>query len=128
KSNQLLKKAIEVAGSPEEKSEAHILLANVELKHGNKTAARQLLYQAIRDNPKNVNPYEIIGDLYYNSYDDCAEEKNYAKDRLIFIAAYEMYKKAGSNNKMLKAKAAFPSGAELHELNWFVGEEKEVGC
>jgi hypothetical protein len=66
--------------------------------------------------------------LYFGSFNDCAKKDSYAEDRLIYIAAYEMYAKAGNGQKMTQAKAQFPSTSEIFDLNWTEGESKRVGC
>jgi len=72
--------------------------------------------------------WEKIGDLYYNSFDDCAKRQNMAEDRLVYLAAYEMYQKAGNASGMARAKAQFPSKEEIFLLNWQAGSTQRVGC
>ncbi len=71
--------------------------------------------------------WEKIGDLYATSR-DCKKRKSPAEDRLIYLAAYEMYAKANNNHKMTSMKAMFPSKSELTVMNWKSGESKPVGC
>jgi tetratricopeptide (TPR) repeat protein len=129
KAEQFLKEATQLAKTPEDKSEALIGLGAIEAKKGNKSGARDLFRQAAAANPGNKEAYEKIGDLYSNSFNDCSKKKSMAEDRLIYIAAYEMYQKAGDAQKMANAKAQFPSTAEIFELNWKEGEAKQIsGC
>ena len=69
-----------------------------------------------------------MGDLYYNSFDNCAKKQNLAEDRLVYIAAYEMYQKAGNAQLMARAKAQFPSKEEIFLLNWQTGSNQQVKC
>jgi hypothetical protein len=46
----------------------------------------------------------------------------------VYIAAYEMYVKAGNSNLMARAKAQFPSKEEIFLLNWQTGSSQKVGC
>jgi hypothetical protein len=65
--------------------------------------------------------------LYYSA-NECKKLESQAQDRLIYIAAYEMYAKAGNSQKMAAAKALFPSKEEIFLLNWKTGEQKNTGC
>ena len=42
------------------------------------------------------------------SNDDCRKNNNPAQDRLMYIADYEMYSKAGNSQKMSSIKKTFP--------------------
>jgi tetratricopeptide (TPR) repeat protein len=128
KGEQLLKEAVTLAKTPAEKGDALIGLGAIEAKNGKKSAARDLFRQAAAANPSNKEAYEKIGDLYQNSFEECSKKKSMAEDRLIYIAAYEMYAKAGDAQKMANAKAQFPSTSEIFELNWKEGESKSTGC
>jgi len=123
KGEALLKEAVTLAKTPAEKSEALIGLGAIEAKAGKKSAARELFRQA-----GTKEGYEKIGDLYQNSFEECSKKKSMAEDRLIYIAAYEMYAKAGDSQKMANAKAQFPSASEIFELNWKEGDQKPTGC
>ena len=46
----------------------------------------------------------------------------------MFIAAYEMYKRAGDTKKMHGAKTQFPSKEEIFTNNFEVGQSLPVGC
>ena len=63
-----------------------------------------------------------------NSYDDCKEGVSRVKDRGVFLAAYEMYQKAGDSQRMASAKAQFPSIEEIFNENMKEGESLTVGC
>lgn len=128
KAEELFKEASELATEPAQKSESLVNLGSVMAKKGAKSAARDYFRQALAADPTNKEPYEKIGDLYSSSFDDCSKKESMAQDRLIYIAAYEMYAKAGSNQKMAAAKAQFPSKEDIFLLNWKVGEEKSTGC
>jgi tetratricopeptide (TPR) repeat protein len=128
KAEGLFKKALSYASTPQENAEALIALGKVEERGDNKPAARQHYRDALSKDPGNKIAFEAIGDLYYNSYIECAEKKSQATDRLVFIAAYEMYAKAGNKEKMANAKSAFPSSSEMHDLDWKEGDVQAVGC
>lgn len=128
KAEELLKEALTLTNDGAQKSETLIYLGSVQAKAGAKSAARELFRQAVAADPSNKEGYEKIGDLYSSSFDDCAKKESMAQDRLIYIAAYEMYARAGNNQKMAQAKAQFPSKEDIFLLNWKTGEEKTTGC
>ena len=123
KAEAIMKEAMPFAKTPQEKSEGNLYLGSIEVKKGNYNGARDLFRQS-----GSSEAYEKIGDLYYNSFDNCAKKQNVAEDRLVYIAAYEMYQKAGNNGLMTRAKAQFPSREEIFLLNWPVGSAQKVGC
>ncbi|MEJ0054858.1 MAG: hypothetical protein WDN75_03925 [Bacteroidota bacterium] len=47
---------------------------------------------------------------------------------MIYLAAYEMYQRAGNSALMSRAKAQFPSKEDIFLLNWLVGSSQKVGC
>jgi len=122
------KEALEIATTASDKADMLILLGSNESRKGSKTSARELFRQAIAADSGNKEAYEKIGDLYSNSFSECSKKESYAEDRLVYLAAYEMYAKAGNQQKMAQAKGQFPSTTELFELNWNEGEVKKVGC
>ncbi|MFM7193423.1 MAG: tetratricopeptide repeat protein [Bacteroidota bacterium] len=131
RAEELIKEALLVADaakSAEQKSEALMYLGTIEIRKGNKVGARGFLLQAGAADKNNKEAFSKIGDLYYNSFDDCAKRQNKAEDRLVYIAAYEMYQRAGDGPAMAKARAQFPSVEEIFELNWKKGEPKKISC
>ncbi len=126
KAEGFFKEAQSLCNDPNDKSDILILLGVVESKKGSKINARELFKQAIIANPSNKDAYEKIGDLYMNSCDDCCKRVSQAEDRLIYLAAFDMYAKAGKQDKMKAARGQFPSVTELFELNWKEGETKRI--
>jgi tetratricopeptide (TPR) repeat protein len=128
KAEGLYKEALPLAPTPQDKSEIQTYLGGIESKKGNYVGARDLYRQAITTHSSNKEAYEKIGDLYYNSFDNCSKKQSLAEDRLVYLAAYEMYVKAGNNQLMARAKAQFPSREEIFLLNWQAGSNQKVGC
>jgi tetratricopeptide (TPR) repeat protein len=128
KANQLLKEALELAPSNSDKADVLIYLGTVETKIGSKPAARELYRQALAADPSKKEAYEKIGDLYYQSFNDCKKEQSMAEDRLIYLAAYDMYQRAGDTKKMAMAKEQFPSREEIFLVNYQAGQTIRVGC
>lgn len=128
KAAEKFNEALTLAKSPAEKSETLIYIGTTQAKNGNKTAARESFRSAAAADPSNKDAWEKIGDLYASSMNDCKKLESQAQDRLIFIAAYEMYSKAGASQKMANAKEQFPSKEDIFLLNWKVGDQKSTGC
>ena len=128
KAEELINEAVSLATSNQDKAETFILQGDLLAQRGSKGAAREAYRKAIVADNTNKEGYEKIGDLYINSFKDCAKGGSMAEDRLIYIAAFEMYAKAGNQQKMAAARGQFPSVTELFELNWKEGESKSISC
>jgi tetratricopeptide (TPR) repeat protein len=128
KAEEYLKEALSLAKDANDKSEILIYLGSIEGKKGNKSGARDLYRQSLAANPANKDGYEKIGDLYQTSMPECSKKVSMAEDRLVYIAAYEMYQRAGNSQKMAAAKSQFPSVTEIFELSWKEGESKKIDC
>jgi tetratricopeptide (TPR) repeat protein len=111
-----------------EKGEAQFYMGSIEAKKKNYPAAREMFRAAAAADPSNKDAWEKIGDLYYNSFDECSKKTSMAEDRLVYIAAYEMYQKAGNSAGTTRAKAQFPSKEEIFLVNWQKGSAQRVGC
>jgi tetratricopeptide (TPR) repeat protein len=124
----LLNEALTLAKAPAEKADVNILLGDNENQSNSKGAAREYYRKALAADPTNKEGYEKIGDLYYFSFAECSKKKSLAEDRLVYIAAYDMYARSGNAKKMGQAKSQFPSVTEMFELNWKEGEVKKIEC
>ena len=122
----LLNEALTLASTPAEKADINLLLGDNENQKGNKPVARDYYRKAIAADPSNKEGFEKIGDLYYFSAGECAKKQSLAEDRLVYIAAFDMYAKAGNQEKMKSSRGQFPSVTELFELNWKEGEAKRI--
>lgn len=110
------------------KSETLVLLGKLRQRENQKSTARKFYRDAIAADPSNKEAYSLIGDLYMSSFADCKKEEDMVKDRLVFIAAYNMYKKAGDVSKMQTAKSQFPSTEEIFTNNYEKGQAMGIGC
>jgi tetratricopeptide (TPR) repeat protein len=122
------KEALQLATTPGDKSETLIYIGTTQAKAGNKSAARESYRQAAAADPSNKDAWEKIGDLYATSFAECGKKESQAQDRLVFIAAYEMYAKAGNQQKMASVKEQFPSKEDIFLYSWKVGDVKSTGC
>ncbi len=123
------KKAIELSSDDEQKGEIYMDMASINLKNGNRAQARTYALQSAGlSSTQASKAYKMVGDLYMNSYEQCRGGKNMVEDRAVFIAAYDMYAKAGNRQGMNNAKEQFPSKEEVFTYNKKVGETVKVNC
>lgn len=117
-----------LAQTSEEKAEAYYTLAMAKRKVGNKIVARSFALKAAAADAKfAVKAYNLIGDMYYNSWQIC-NNKNPVLRRVTYIAAYEMYKRAGNKVMMAKSKRQFPAIEMAHTHGMSRGQMVSVGC
>ena len=121
--------AIESAGdNNNQKSEMFLRKAQIYQVIGNKLKSRDNARKSISLNSSNSDAYKIIGNLYMSSYEDCREGKSRVQDRLLFIAAYNIFKSGGLSNQANRAREQFPSMEEIFNENLEVGESMNTGC
>lgn len=125
---QYHEEALKLASTSEEKYDALMGQALGASKLGNKTRARKLAYEALSEKPDGKEAYNLIGNLYFTSYDDCKEEKSQVSDRAVFLAAFEMYKKAGNTSQMEASRSQFPSIENIFNEGKEVGSNITIGC
>jgi len=125
---QYYEEAEKLAGNKDEKFDAIMGQASVNSKRGNKTRARALAYEALSAKPGSAEAYNLIGNLYFTSFEDCKGGESKVKDRGVFLAAYEMYQKAGNSSQMQASKEQFPSIEEIFSENYEEGQSITVGC
>lgn len=128
-------KAVSLAKDDENQKKAEMLITigNIQRSQGKLGEARSTYYKAIEaDNSVAKDAYSAIGDMYMNSHKSCTGG-NELKDRYVFLAAYDMYAKAGDSRGMANAKAQFPSIETIFSLGAMSGGVKEgstvsIGC
>ena len=121
--------AIESAGdNNDQKSEMFLRKAQIYQVIGNKVKSRDNARKSISFNSSNSDAYKIIGNLYMASYEDCREGKSRVQDRLLFIAAYNIFKSGGLSNQANQAREQFPSMEEIFNENLEVGQSMNTGC
>lgn len=119
--------ALETA--PEEKiAEIYFDMATIYKAKGDKMSARSYARKSIAaGNSNKSDSYNLIGDLYFASFKDCANT-SLVKSRATYIAAYNQYKMAGNSTMMAKAKEQFPSMEEIFTESMKLGQEVQVEC
>jgi len=110
------------------KAELYLKIARIKRSDGQKSPAREYANKALSMDPSLKDAYKLIGDLYFNSFDQCAGKKDMVLDRAVYIAAYNMYKKAGNSGAMGKAKAQFPGIDAIFNGGYEEGQQIKVNC
>jgi tetratricopeptide (TPR) repeat protein len=128
KAEFFLGEALTLAKTNPDKAEVLLLQGSIAAKRGSKAEARKLFRQAVETDPANKDGYEKIGDLYYNSFNECSKRENQADDRAVYLLAYDYFARAGATQKMSAAKAAFPSKEDIFLVNYQQGQSISVGC
>lgn len=124
-----LNQAAELSENDEQKADIYLSLASLNQKQGNKSAARDYALRAAQASRGVADKaYTLVGNMYFTSYEQCKQGKDVVEDRAVFIAAYEMYKRAGNTEGMQNAKEQFPSKEEVFTYNKRVGDQVKVGC
>ncbi len=120
--------AIESSNDNAQKSEIYLNKAQLYAVIGNKNKSRNNARRSISLNSKNSDAYKLIGNLYMGSFEECREGKSRVQDRLVFIAAYNIFKSGGLAAQANQAREQFPSMEEIFNENMEVGESMNTGC
>ncbi|PIB36862.1 hypothetical protein BFP72_16370 [Reichenbachiella sp. 5M10] len=120
--------AIDLSEDNLKKSEIYMNVAQMYANAGQKSTARTNARKALANDPSASDAYTLIGNLYFQSYNDCRKGESRVDDRLVFIAAYNQYQKAGNTTMMAKAQEQFPTIGEIFELGLEEGQSMTVGC
>ncbi len=121
-------KALEMSSVDKEKSDALLGLAITSNKLGRKIIARKHAYEALSFVPNNPAAYNLIGNLYFTSFNECQAGESRVIDRAVYLAAYKMYERAGNNDQMKASKEQFPSIEEIFNENYEEGQTITIGC
>ncbi len=128
KGEAYITEALSLAPNAGDKGDMYMRLGEIRVEKGDKSAAREMFEKAAAADPNVTDAFSRIGMLYYNSFDDCATREHMAKDRLVYLAAFDMFAKANDQRMMTEAKKQFPSTSEIFELNWTEGSTQKVNC
>jgi tetratricopeptide (TPR) repeat protein len=120
-------KALSLNENNEVKSNIYYNLAMIYTLKNQKSKAQEFAYKSINTN-NNKEAYSLIGSLYLSSFNECVGENDIIVRRSVFIAAYDMFKKAGDEENMAIAKENFPSAEEIFMNGYILGQELKVEC
>jgi len=123
-----LEESVELTDDNTKKAESLYSLAIIQMNLGKKVSARDYCRKAVAADPTKKDAYKLIGNLYYNSFDDCKQGKNPVYDKAVYMAAYDMFRRAGDNAGMSRAKAQFPTREEIFTWDLEEGSSYKVGC
>lgn len=121
-------KAETLAETTDQKYDIQMSKASIYAKQGLKAKARAAAYEALSVKPGAKEAFNLIGNLYYGSYNDCKQGTSKVRDRAVFLAAFEMYEKAGNTEQMAAAKEQFPSIEEIFSESMEEGQKITVDC
>jgi tetratricopeptide (TPR) repeat protein len=116
--------AITLTEDPGNKADMYMQIGT--MKSG--STARDYYRKALASDPTKREAYAAIGYLYYQSFEGCAGKADIVKDRATFLAAYDMFERAGNNKMMEAAKEQFPSKEEIFTYNYTTGDNISVDC
>ncbi len=122
------KDAVSLTDENTKKADLYLKMADIYRQEGDKSTSRDNAEMCIKSDPSKSECYTEIGNLYFDSYNECKQNVNPVQDRAVFIAAYEEYKKAGNKEGMASSKAQFPSNEDIFTYNMHVGDPIKVGC
>lgn len=121
--------ALEMSADDSKRAELRMDIAKIFASQGEKSKARsQALEAAKLDSEVAKEAYSMIGGLYMGSFEDCAKKQSQVDDRAIFMAAYDMYQRAGDQAGMRNAQAQFPTKSDVFTANKQEGETISIGC
>ena len=120
--------ALTLSSNTEEQAELSLNIARVYAQKNNKIRSRSYAQKALKVQPHLKDAYNLIGSLYISSYQMCKKGESQVEDRAIFIAAYNMFKRANNSEMMQKAKEQFPTTEQLFELGLSEGTKIRVPC
>ena len=124
-----LNQALELTDNKTEKGEIYLIIGAMQLDAGAKSMARNYFKQAASADPGLAGKaYTSIGNLYFGSFNNCKQGVSKVEDRGCYLAAYEMYRRAGNNSAMARAQEQFPSKEEVFLEGKSVGSNLSVGC
>lgn len=120
---------ISMSQDPEKKADLLLDLTSVYIRMGNKPEARKTALQAAEiHQPSEKQALTLVANMYMNSWDDCSKKVSQIDDRSIYMAAYDLYQKAGNTEGMAQAKAQFPTVSDVFTANKKEGDPIRVGC
>ena len=123
-----LEESIELTDDNTQKGDSYYALAIIQSNLDRNVSARDFARKAVSADPTKKEAYKLIGNLYYNSFNDCKKGVNPIHDKAIYIAAYDMFKRAGDSSGMSRARQQFPTMEEIFTWDMKVGDTYKVGC
>lgn len=130
KSKMYLEKAIELADTDAKKADGYLQMAGMQRGMGAYGAARKSAFTAAKLNPSTAGKaYNMVAYMYLASGKSCngTNPKNPCHAKAVYIAAYNMFQKAGNTSGMANARKYFPTKEEVFTHS-MAGKAVNVGC
>lgn len=128
RAEQLYRDMVSMSETNEQKVESYLEFAKYWQRRGDKPKARIQLRNALKVDPGNKEAFDILGQLYFYSYEQCKEGISRVEDRCVYLLAYDYFQKAGNIEMMKESFAQFPSAESIHQETFSVNEEITCGC
>jgi len=123
-----LEESVGLTDDNTKKADSYYSLAVIQANQDKRVSARDYARKAVAADPTKKEAYKVIGNLYFNSFNDCKKGENPVHDKAVYIAAFEMFRRAGYNEGMARAKSQFPTMEEIFTWDMEVGDQYRVGC
>lgn len=128
KAKEYFLRAVELTDDNTDKAKALKQIASSARTQNDKPQAREYALKTIEAEPSTAaDMYTMIGELYLGS-SECDKKVSQIDDRARFIAAYDMFVKAGNRSRMQVARENFPAYSDIFTANREEGEKITVGC
>jgi tetratricopeptide (TPR) repeat protein len=128
KAVKYLEESVELTDDNTKKADSYYSLAVIQANMDKKVSARDYARKAVAADPTKKEAYKVIGNLYYNSFNSCKRGENPIHDKAIYIAAYDMFRRAGDSDGMARARSQFPTMEEIFTWDMQEGDQYKVGC
>ncbi|MGB3466436.1 MAG: hypothetical protein WBA74_14250, partial [Cyclobacteriaceae bacterium] len=122
------RQAYDLAKDAADKADLNMLLARLYQRTGDYGTSYKYALRNTGYPDEKQAAWELIGDLWYASFQKCKEGKSIVQDRAVYLSAWKAYKKSGNQKKMTLAAQQFPSINEIFNELMKEGEELEVNC
>jgi tetratricopeptide (TPR) repeat protein len=123
-----LEESVGLTDDNTKKADSYYSLAVIQANQDKRVSARDYARKAVAADPTKKEAYKVIGNLYFNSFNDCKKGENPVHDKAVYIAAFEMFRRAGYNEGMARAQSQFPTMEEIFTWDMEVGDQYTVGC
>ena len=127
KAYTMYEQSLAISEDSTEKSDIYMSMAQIKYTQSDFSSARVNALKSVGFGSNYANAYNLIGAMYESSYNSCKGESPIAS-KAVYLAAYEMYAKAGNTDRMNVLKASFPSVKELFMENLKEGDSFTVNC
>ncbi len=111
------------------KANTYMDMARIYALQSDKSKARTMAFQASEvDEDMLSGSRSFVANLYMSSFEKCGEKYSITDDRAVFMAAYDLFQKAGDTAGMQAARAQFPTRGQAHTENYTDGDVIDIGC